>query len=301
MRVILATFLLFISGQTFAQFDYELYISMTTSNSLFQNKRFTRVTEFRSEKKGSRTKLSEQHFLKEGFPSSIIGFDEQGQITDKKDFLYESTNRIKSIETYKNTKLYSSTEFETNQLGQILSCTEYVYSSFDNEKLFLWKTFIDYNSNGTLKKTIKLESDKKDTTEVVFYDKYGIKTKEIWNKSGLRTRKIEYVYSNDSTEMLQKEYENDTTIYNTVTHKYKNKKEIERIDPTTSSKPFYWKYDKSGRVIKTNESLYFLLYNDYNTDGSLKNKTMKVLFTDSGADNLPKNIVFTYEYENRKN
>jgi hypothetical protein len=28
------------------------------------------------------------------------------------------------------------------------------------------------------------------------------------------------------------------------------KKPVEKIDPTTSKKPFYWKYDKMGRVIE---------------------------------------------------
>ena len=298
MRGILATLLLLISTQTFAQFDYELYLSLTTPSSMSQNRKFSSVTEFQSEKKGNRTKVAEQHFFKEGFPSSIISFDQQGQVNEKKDFLYESTNRIKSINTFKGTKLYSSTEFETNQLGQVLCFTEYVYSSYDNEKLFLWKTFLDYNSNGTLKKTIKLEGDKKDTTEIVYYDNFGIKTKEIWNKSGLRTKKIEYVYNNDSTEMLQKEYEDDKTIYNTITHKYKNKKEIEKLDPATSNKPFYWKYDSYGRMIETNESFYSVVYNEYNKDGSLNNRTMKILFTDSGVDNFPNEMVFTYEYEN---
>ena len=98
--------------------------------------------------------------------------------------------------------------------------------------------------------------------------------------------------------MLQKEYEDDKTIYNTITHKYKNKKEIEKLDPATSNKPFYWKYDSYGRMIETNESFYSVVYNEYNKDGSLNNRTMKILFTDSGVDNFPNEMVFTYEYEN---
>jgi hypothetical protein len=291
MKVLLSTFLFLISVQTFAQFDYDHYINLTTSESLLQNMKFSSITEFQSEKKGNKTKLSEQQFLKDGFPSTITQFDQQGQIAEKKEFIYEQpTNRIKSIETYKNNKLQSSTEFELNHSGQILSYTDYVYSSLDGKKLFVWKTFLDYNLNGTLKKTIKLEGDNKDTTEIVFYNGYGIKTKELWNEGGIRAKKIEYTYNNDSTEMLQKEYENDTTIFNTVIHKYKDKKEIERIDPATSNRPFYWRYDKFGRVIETNESFYYVLYFDYNSDGSLKKKTIKILFTDSNENDLPKKI-----------
>ncbi len=73
-------------------------------------------------------------------------------------------------------------------------------------------------------------------------------------------------------------------------------KEVERTDPSTSPKPFYWKYDDNGRVIETNEALFYALYFDYDKDGQLSKKTMNVLFSDSDEKDLPKKIYFKYEY-----
>jgi hypothetical protein len=256
MRKLLITILLFTTLQTFAQFDYELFVGSTTTESLKQNIKLNSITEYQSENIGEKTKISVQQFLKNGFPLIISQFNPQGQIVIRKDFQYDSLEHIKSIETYNGETHESSTEFELNQYGQIINYTEYVYSSYDGEKIFVWKTFLEYNPNMTIKKTIKQEGFEKDTSEVNFYNAYGVKTLALWNTSGLRTTKIEYKYNKDSTEMLEKHFENDSTIYTTIIHKYKDKKEIEKLDPTTSEKPFYWKYDKLGRVIETNEAFF---------------------------------------------
>ena len=118
--------------------------------------------------------------------------------------------------------------------------------------------------------------------------------------SGLRTVKIEYVYNKGKTEMLEKHYEDDTKIYNTITHKYKDKREIEKIDSATSNRPFYWKYDDKGRVIETNQAFYYVLYNQYNSQDYLTNKTLVVIQTDSDERDRPKKIQFKYDYEFRQ-
>ena len=120
------------------------------------------------------------------------------------------------------------------------------------------------------------------------------------NWDGLRTVKIEYAYNKDGTEMLEKHYEDATGIYNTITHKYKNKREIEKIDSATSNRPFYWKYDDRGRVIETNQAFYYVLYNKYDSNDYLTSKTLEVIYTDSDEKDLRKKIQFKYEYEFRQ-
>lgn len=154
---------------------------------------------------------------------------------------------------------------------------------------------LEYNPNGTLKRTIKLEGNK-DTVEIDFYDTNGVLTKSLWNQEGLRTTKILYLWNQDSTEMKEVHYENDSTIYNTITHKYKSGKEIQKIDPVTSQQPFYWKYDDKGRVTETNEQFFYVQYFQYNQDGYITNKTIKIIFSDSGNEGLPKKIQMKYEY-----
>lgn len=297
MRTLITTILFLTTIQTYAQFDYELYMSLTTKETLLQHQKINTITEYQSEKKGEKIKTIVQQFLRNGYPSFIFQFNAQGQIATKTEFIHDTLGYIKSIETYKNEIHNSSTEFEVNQVGQIISYTDYVYSSYDGKKTFVWKTLLEYNPNLTIKKSIKQQGYKRDTSEINFYNDYGVKTKTIWNMGGLRTTKIEYAYNKDSTEMLEKHYENDTTIYTTIIHRYKDKKEVEKIDPTTSKKPFYWKYDKLGRVIETNEAFFYKTYYKYNSDGFMTNKTVEVLFSDSDMKDLPKKIEFIYEYQ----
>lgn len=175
-----------------------------------------------------------------------------------------------------------------------------MYSSYDGEKMFLWQTLLEYNPNGTIKKSIKLEGDKKDTVEADFYNTNGVLTKSLWHQGGLRTTKIVYLWNKDSTEMKEVHYENDSTVYNTIIHKYKGGKEVESTDPVTSPKPFYWKYDDKGRLIETNEQFFYVQYFQYNQDGFVTGKTINVLYSDSDEKDLPKKIQFKYEYEFRK-
>jgi hypothetical protein len=297
MRTLITTILFLTTIQTCAQFDYDLYMSLTTKETLLQHQKISTITEYKSEKKGEKIKTVVQQFLKNGYPVLIFQYNMQGQITAKTEFIYNTLEHIKSIESYKNETPGSSTEFELNHLGQITAYTYYVYSSYDGEKTFVWKTLLEYNPNLTIKKSIKQQGYKRDTSEIVFYNDFGVKTKTIWNMGGLRTTKIEYAYNKDSTEMLEKHYENDTTIYTTIIHRYKDKKEVEKIDPTTSKKPFYWKYDKMGRIIETNEAFFYKTYYTYNLDGFLTNKTLEALFSDSDMKDLPKKIEFIYEYQ----
>lgn len=289
--------LLFLTSfQTFAQFDYEVYEALTSKESLGLNRKTKKRIEFQSEKGGEKTKISTRQFLKSGFPEEIIQFDKEGMISIKKNFVYTSDGILKSIETFKNGTHEASTEFMVNQTGNIVNYTEYVYSSYDGEKTLLWKTFLDYNPNGTLKEKVKLE-ESGDTSEVNFYDESGSLIKTLYNMSGLRTTKIEYLYSKDSTTMLEKHYEDKKKVYLTITHRYKDKKEIERTDTSISEKPFYWKYDKNGKVIETNENFFYILYFKYDSEGRLTNKTVEVLFSDSDEKDLPKKIDFFYEYD----
>jgi hypothetical protein len=297
MRSLITTifFLTTISG--YAQFDYELFINLTNKENLIQHKKINTIIEYQSEQNGKKIKTEVHGFFKNGYPNFMYQFNKQGEITAKKEFVYDTLGQIKSIETYQNELHNSSTEFEINKAGQVITYKEYIYSSYDGEKTSLWNTVIEYNPNLTIRKSIKIEGSLEDTVEVNFYNDYGVKTKTIRNMSGLLTIKIEYAYNKDSTEMLEKHYENDTTIYTTIIHRYKDNKEVERIDPATSQMPFYWIYDELGRVIETNEAFFYKTYYKYNSDGFITNKKLEVLFSDSDMKDLPMDIEFSYEYK----
>ena len=297
MRKFITTILFLTSIHGYAQFDYEIFTNLTNKENLIQHKKINTIIEYQSEQNGKKTKTVVQQFLKNGYPNFIYQFDKQGQITAKKEFAYDTLGNIKSIETYQNELHNSSTEFEVNKAGQIISYKEYVYSSYDGEKTSLWNTIIEYNPNLTIRKSIKKEGSIEDTAEVNFYNDYGIKTKTILNMSGLLTIKIEYAYNKDSTEMMEKHYENDTSIYTTIIHRYKDNKEVEKIDSATSQMPFYWIYDELGRVIETNEAFFHKTYYKYNSEGFITNKKLEVLFSDSDMIDIPKEIEFNYEYQ----
>jgi YD repeat-containing protein len=299
MRILLAIILLLPALQTFAQFDYDLFMSLSDIGNLQQNMNLSSMTEFRIGQNEEQTKTFTKHFDPKGLPTALMQYDPKGQVVLKKEFIYDLSGFLKSIETYKLKEHESSTEFEVNHLEQIISYTDYVYSSYDGTKTFVWRTILEYNPNSTLKKIIKLQGHNQDTSQVDFFNTNGVKEKTLLNMVGLRTVKIIYDYNNDSTEMLENHYQDATTIYNTITHKYKNKREIEKIDLTTADKPFYWKYDDHGRVIETNQDFYYVSHYKYNSEGFLISKIIQVRYSDSEEKELPKKIEFKYVYELR--
>ena len=300
MRYSLLILGLIIFLPAFGQFDYELYNQLSDSTSRQQNRQLLSQTEFRLLDNDSLVKNSFIQFNSQGLPILYIQYDFNGLESEKKEFIYDINGQISKIETYHLDKHYGTSDFEINSLEQIISYTDYTYSSSDGEKLFLWKTFLEYYPKRTLKKSIKLQGDRKDTVEINYYDTSGIMTKSIWNKSGLRTRKIEYMWNKSKTEMKEKHYEDEKKIYTTIKHKYKDNKEVERLDPSTSTQLFYWKYDDNGRLVETNEALYYVLYLKYDNNNRLENKTMKVLFSDSASEkDFPKSIQFKYVYHPR--
>ncbi len=294
-KLLLTTFLL-TSLQTFGQFDYDLFQQYGDKNTRKQNSNLNAVTELQSEDNKNWTKTSYLQFNSQGLPTTITQYDQQEKETEKKEFMYDNNGQISKIESYKGDNHFGTAEFEVNISGQIISYTDYVYSSSGGEKMFVWETFLNYNPNQTIREKIKLQGYKKDTVETNFYDTFGMPTKTLQNMSGLRTTKIEYIWNKDKSEMKELNYENDTSVYTTVIHKYKDNKEIERTDPATSPKPFYWKYDSFGRVIETNEGFFCVLYYTYDKNGRMSTKTMNVLFSDSDEKDLPKKFYYKYEY-----
>ncbi|HXB44145.1 MAG TPA: hypothetical protein VNV85_08825 [Puia sp.] len=298
MNKFLLTVFLLASFQAFPQFDYELFKSFNGNKTKELNKKLISATEYKQDK-NVWIKISLQRFNLQGLPTTLIKYDELGKEAQKKEFVYDSAQSILKIEGYKNGVREETTEFEINSARQIISYTDYVYSYYDGKKILVWKTILEYNPNGRIKKTIRLEGDKKDPVETNFYDTSGILAKSLWNLGGLRTTKIEYIWNSDSTEMKELHYENDSTTYNTITHKFKDRKEIKKIDSLASTQPFYWKYDDNGRIIETNEQLFYVQYFQYGLSGYLTNKTINVLFSDSGEKDLPKKIEFKYDYKFR--
>ena len=164
MKILLSTILLLTTLQTFAQFDYDLFMRFSDKKSLKLNSKLSGLTEFQLDKKGQRTKTLTKQFNKKGLPIAITQFGPQGQLTMKKEFIYGPSDNITAIETYKGKEHQSTTEFETNQLGQITAFTDYVYSSYDGKKTFVWNTIIEYNSGNSKKKIIRLQGHKRDTS-----------------------------------------------------------------------------------------------------------------------------------------
>ena len=300
MRNILFILTIFSFLPALGQFDYELYKQYSDSISTQQNRQLISQTEFQLMEKDSLVKNSFIQFNAQGLPVLLIQYDLDGSESEKKEFVYDPNGQLSNIETFHKDKHHGTSDFEMNKSGRIISYTDYTYSSLNGEKIFLWKTFLKYYPNGAMEKSIKLEGDRKDTVEINYFDPSGNISKAIWNRSGLRTRKIEYVWNKSKTEMKENHYENDTTIYTFIEHKYKDNKEVERLDPSTSSQLFYWKYDDLGRLVETNEALYFILYLKYDKNGRLENKTMNVLFSDSPNDkDLPQKIQYQYVYQTR--
>ncbi len=295
MRIVIKIIIFLTTLQSYAQSQFEQYMRLTTKETLLQHQKINTLTEYEVKKNGKKVKNVVQKFLKNGYPASMFQYDAKGKIIANREFLYDTLGQIKSIESYIKDIHESSIEFELNHLGQIIAYTDYGYSTYDGEKILSSKTILEYNPNLTIKKSIELEGNR-DTSMIDFYNDFGVKTKSIWNIK-LRTTKVEYSYNNDSTEMLEKHYENDTTIYATIIHRYKDKKEVERIDPTISRMPFYWKYDNYGRVIETNEAFFYKTYYKYNSDGLTTNRSIEVLFLDSEMKDDPKKVEFIYEYQ----
>jgi YD repeat-containing protein len=291
-RLLFSTFF-FMSLQSFGQANIPLFQQSSNKKS----NKLNSVTEFQLQSTGNWTKTSFQQFNTQGQPTTIIQYNEQGLEAEKKEFIYNHQGQILKTDTYKGVNHYGSTEFEIDTSTQIISFSDYVYSSLNKEKIFLWKTFLEYNLNKTIKKTIKIEGYKKDTSQINFYDTLGLPTKSLFHEMALRTTKTEFVWNKDRTEMNEIQYENDTTVYSTIIHRYKDNKEIERID--TSSQPLYWKYDNKGRLVETNEALFYVLYLTYDEQDQVVNKTINVLFSDSDEKDLPKKFQFKYEYEYR--
>jgi len=280
-----------------AQFDYELFESYLGKTAILQNSRLISSTEFREDKeKWIRTSV--QKFNLNGLPGFIAEYDDQGTEQKKRDFLYDSSGTIQTIETYENGKHVHSTEFEVAS-ARIVSFTDYVYGPMNGEKMFVWKTNIEYHVNGTISKSIKLQGNAKDTIEINFFDTSGTKTKSYWHMGGLRTTKIEYKWNKDKTMMKELHYENDLSVYNKIIHKYKAGREIEKTDHSTSLQPFYWKYDDNGRVTETNEQFYYVQYFEYDPGGYLIKKTVNLLFSDADEKDLPKKVRIKYEYQFR--
>ena len=285
------------SIQVFGQNKNELFKPNDIISEHSVEKKLKSMTEFQLQENGKWTKTMISRFDNKGLTTIIIGFDKGGNEIEKNVFRYDTILNLKKMEHYKDGKLFESKEYLVFPNGEITYQAEFVYSTYDGSKIDLWKTYYYYNTNKTLKETIKTMENDKDTTEIKYYDTLGIITKTIFKKATYRTTKIEYTWNEDKSEMKEMNYQNDTSVYYTVIHKFKDKKEYERIDPSSSQKPFYWIYDSNGRVIETNEAFFAIMYFTYDGSGMLESKIVNVLFSDSDEKDLPKKIKFRYEYE----
>lgn len=150
----------------FCQFDYDLFISYKTN--LEQNKRLLSITEYQLDTVGKKQLSAKTYFNRFGLPDSLLQFS-SNNVTSKKVLKYNDSKLI-SIETYKGDTHEASAEFDYNGKDQITSYTDYVYSSYDGEKLLVYYTELTYHQNGSVKKLIKMSNFKKDTIEIAEFN-----------------------------------------------------------------------------------------------------------------------------------
>src|SRR5258708_2872599 len=101
MKILLSIILLLTTLHTFAQFDYDLFMSFLDKESLRQNSKLTALTEFQLDNLGEQTRTLSTQFNKKGLPIALIQYDPHGQVVKNKEFIYGPSDKIKSIETYK--------------------------------------------------------------------------------------------------------------------------------------------------------------------------------------------------------
>jgi YD repeat-containing protein len=298
-RIIL--FLILLSSLTsFCQNEYDFFESYNTEELLAKNRRINSVTELRQVKTNSWKVNSYIEFSIKGLPAKTITYDENGIKTRTVEFVYNSQGQLSIIKTFEKDKITGATEFDYTPGKLVNRYKDYVYSSYDGEKMALWETNFAYNSNRTIKQITRMVvSDirkTRDTIEVNYFDTSGIKVKQYYNFAGPKEN-ILFQWNPDKTDMKEVHIKNDT-ISNIVTHKYQGKHEIERLDDSNEESRIYWKYDKQNRKIETNEALLFVERLTYNTNGYLISKSWTVTFPVKKGD--PEILRFKYVYKFRK-
>jgi YD repeat-containing protein len=294
---IIITLLCFgISLNILGQNRYEEFKEQFSESIRQRNKSFLCIKTYQ-QKTGDKKRLSNIiYFNNDGLPSSIQEVDDTIEV-NRNDFSYES-GKLFCIEEFHKNEKFLTAELDYTDDGSIRSVTESVFSSLTKEKLPAHTYNYRYYPNGQLKQIYVFEGIKRDTVEIRNFDNRGHQITSYMNYGGLATKRIEFIWSKDSTECKEIHYGDNNKAYNTIVSKFMNKRLIQKIDKSTSPTPFYWKYDKFGRVVETNSGVFYTQRYFYDENGLLVKQTMTVV-EEFNYNNFPKTIEATYEYVQR--
>lgn len=290
--------LLLVYGHTFAQFDYELFESYSSKEKKLLNSHLVSVTEVEQDELDRWNKKSFTAFNKDGLPVLFIRYNDQGNEDEKKEFLYDDKGHISKIKTNRYGSPVQSTEFTTDHSGKIITCTEYLLTPENIIAMIFSKTWVKYYAAGTMSRVVKLQWREMDTARIDYYDEAGVKISTINREMLPNIIRTEYKWNGDKTEMKEINHKEQGET-DTITHTYKNNKEVGRIDASVPPWKFYWKYNNAGWLTETNE-LNFIQIFTYNERGYLKTITEKDPDPEPNVKEQPNKREYKYEYQFRQ-
>lgn len=302
MRKFLTILLLLCSLFSFSQNNYDLFESYNTEVLKKQNSKVISVTGIRNSESGNRKIISYKEFSDAGLPTKIVEYDENSTELRTVEFVYTNFSRPLLINTFRNGKKLTTSEFHYDSTRRLQYFKDYVYSSLDGQKMLLWKTDYEYYNNNKIKSITKMEvSDvlpQKDTVEILFFDTLGVNTKSYFDMAGY-THYFTYQWNQDKTEMKECDYVGDS-IQSTTIHKYKSDLEIERYEIGSKKPLVFWKYDNQSRLIQTNAALYVTQDLIYDVNGYLIKESWTATFPELVKGGDSKIMKLTYKYKFRK-
>ena len=252
MKTLIILSLLFAPLLSFGQSDYNTYLGYADTANIRLNRNIISTLQFELQDDGKWVKFAEERYNVNGLPVSVALFRPDGKTEEKKEFTYDEHGCIREIDTYEpdhysimykdgipdSTKTNEHTEkskFETTTTGQITRITEYIYSSIGNDSTAIWTTLVEYYPDRQVRKKIKLSNFKKDTDEIQYFDPTGCLSRTEYKKQMFSIVREDYIFNDDKSEMKEIQYNADSTIFETIVHKYLHHLEVEKQIPLTHS------------------------------------------------------------------
>lgn len=291
--LLLINIILFSCFSGYSQDGYEKYLFAKKSQK--ENAKVKSRTVYIRDDSSKWKRVFFTEYLK-GMPREIIQYDHADSIESRKtEFSYKVNGNISKIDSYKEGNKESSLEFELNSNNQIASYSVYIYNKETAEKIVFEKTYFEYYPNHILHKMITIDTSSilhtGDTIEISEYNSAGVEAYRFRHFAG-PVMKTKFIWNANKTEMQEANFSDDTLSY-TIFHYYEDDKEIKRIDKSISKIPIYWKYDKKGRVVETNELLYFKTENFYGEQYLIRSINTQI-FPLNGQE--PRTMELKYEY-----
>jgi len=183
--------------------------------------------------KGRVIEAKESFYNPEGNKTEIIEYDDNGKLTQKDEFSYNSQNLIKI-------------SIETNLQFDIKDTLSYNYSYYKPDKI---KEIKILKSNGSLKNKILYNEQDYVKEDIVYrangkpfignsylYDSTGnkIEMKRTYYRKDIRTSKIEFSYNKNNNIAKQTEYKQDGSILKTIIYEYDTKGNVVKEIPSST-------------------------------------------------------------------